>query len=138
MMQSLRAGSLSSERRRADAVPPAAASVTGLPSGAAALIVRAAGWRAGSWRAVPSGGGALEALPRPCPALEWAARALERTRPPPLPAVLCHGDFRTGNYLVAAGRLSGLLDWEFAGWGDRHADLGWFCQRYWRRHRPER
>ena len=65
----------------------------------------------------------------------------------PLPPVLCHGDFRTGNYLVEEGRFVALLDWEFAGWGDPDEDLGWFCSRCWRfgarrarggRHRPAR
>src|SRR5690606_3952518 len=46
--------------------------------------------------------------------------------------VLCHGDYRTGNYLVDAGSLTGILDWEFAHWGDRHEDIGWFCARCWR------
>ena len=46
--------------------------------------------------------------------------------------VLCHGDYRTGNYLVDEGELSGILDWEFAVWSDPLEDLGWFCARYWR------
>jgi aminoglycoside phosphotransferase (APT) family kinase protein len=25
-----------------------------------------------------------------------------------------------------------VLDWEFAAWGDAHADLGWFCAPCWR------
>ncbi|MCZ4282596.1 phosphotransferase family protein [Kiloniella laminariae] len=46
--------------------------------------------------------------------------------------VLVHGDFRTANYLVDQERLTGLLDWEFSGWGDPYSDLGWFCARCWR------
>jgi aminoglycoside phosphotransferase (APT) family kinase protein len=68
----------------------------------------------------------------PRPALEWGLRWLERNAPPRGAAVLCHNDFRTGNYMVAAGRATGVLDWEFAGWGDPLADIGWFCAPCWR------
>ena len=33
--------------------------------------------------------------------------------------------------------LTAVLDWEFAGWGDPHADLGWFCAKCWRFGRPD-
>ena len=58
------------------------------------------------------------------PVAEWAMRWLVRHAPDALPPVLCHGDFRTGNYLVAEGRFAALLDWEFAQWGDPDEDLG--------------
>jgi aminoglycoside phosphotransferase (APT) family kinase protein len=74
----------------------------------------------------------LDALPTAHPALEWGLRWLERQAPPRGEIVLCHGDFRTGNYLVDARGLSGILDWEFAGWGDALQDIGWFCARCWR------
>ncbi|WP_179188671.1 phosphotransferase family protein [Kiloniella majae] len=45
---------------------------------------------------------------------------------------LTHGDFRTANYLATPNGLSGLLDWEFSGWGDPYSDLGWFCAKCWR------
>jgi aminoglycoside phosphotransferase (APT) family kinase protein len=73
----------------------------------------------------------LDAMGEARPAAEWGLRALWRRLPEPLPAVLCHGDFRTGNYIVAAGAPV-VLDWEFAHWGDPDADLGWFCSRCWR------
>jgi aminoglycoside phosphotransferase (APT) family kinase protein len=41
-------------------------------------------------------------------------------------------DFRTGNYLVDDHALSGILDWEFAHWGDPDEDIGWFCAKCWR------
>jgi aminoglycoside phosphotransferase (APT) family kinase protein len=67
------------------------------------------------------------------PALEFVLGwLLERAPQPAGPPVLVHGDFRTGNYMVDKGRLTGILDWEFAHWGDRHEDLGWFCARCWR------
>jgi len=53
-------------------------------------------------------------------------------KPMPRPVSLVHGDFRTGNYLVENGRLTGILDWEFSHWGDPREDLGWFCARCWR------
>lgn len=68
----------------------------------------------------------------PQPGLEWGLRWLERHAPPPTRIVLCHNDFRTGNYMVHDGRVSGVLDWEFAGWGDPTADIGWFLAPCWR------
>jgi hypothetical protein len=47
-------------------------------------------------------------------------------------------DYRTGNYLVDAGHLAAVLDWEFAGLGDPLEDLGWFLARCWRFGRPDR
>ena len=46
--------------------------------------------------------------------------------------MMVHGDFRTGNYMVDAGRLTGILDWEFAHWGDPDEDIGWLTARCWR------
>jgi aminoglycoside phosphotransferase (APT) family kinase protein len=74
----------------------------------------------------------FDAMGEARPAAEWAMRCLARLAPRPLPPVLCHGDFRTGNYLAADGRLAALLGWEFAAWGDPDEDLGWFCSRCWR------
>lgn len=74
----------------------------------------------------------LEAIPEPRPALEWALRWAERNAPPRGQIVLCHSDFRTGNYMVDSGELTGILDWEFAAWSDPMEDVGWFCYRGWR------
>ncbi|MFM7609661.1 MAG: phosphotransferase family protein, partial [Alphaproteobacteria bacterium] len=71
-----------------------------------------------------------QALPRPV--LEWGLRHLERCAPPPLPPVLNHNDFRTGNLMLAEAGVTAVLDWEFAAWGEPHADLGWFCAKCWR------
>ncbi len=76
--------------------------------------------------------GYLDELPEPNPALEWALRWLELNAPAEERVVLCHSDFRTGNYMVEDGRLTGILDWEFAAWSDPNEDIGWFCYRYWR------
>jgi len=43
-----------------------------------------------------------------------------------------HGDLRTGNYMVDAGKLTAILDWEFCHWGDPREDIGWFIARCWR------
>jgi aminoglycoside phosphotransferase (APT) family kinase protein len=75
---------------------------------------------------------ALDRQDAPRPALEWGLRHLERTAPAPVPAVLVHNDFRTGNLMLDAGGVTAVLDWEFAGWGDGHADLGWLCAKCWR------
>jgi aminoglycoside phosphotransferase (APT) family kinase protein len=75
---------------------------------------------------------ALAAHDDPHPVAEWALRWLIRHAPPPAPPVLCHRDFRTGNYLLADGRFAALLDWEFAGWSDASEDIGWFCLGCWR------
>ncbi|HTV87777.1 MAG TPA: phosphotransferase family protein [Stellaceae bacterium] len=80
----------------------------------------------------------LDRHPNPRPVLEWAIRWLETHLPEPLPPVLCHRDFRTGNYMLDGAELTGILDWEFAGWGDPDEDLGWFCCKGWRFARLDR
>jgi aminoglycoside phosphotransferase (APT) family kinase protein len=80
----------------------------------------------------------LDAHPAPRPVLEWALRWAETHLPEPLPPVLCHRDFRTGNYLVDGTRLAAILDWEFAGWGDPDEDIGWLCCKGWRFGRLDR
>jgi aminoglycoside phosphotransferase (APT) family kinase protein len=80
----------------------------------------------------------LDRHPKPRPVLEWVIRWLETHVPPPVEAVLCHHDFRTGNYMLDGVNLTGILDWEFAGWGDPHEDLGWFCSKGWRFARLDR
>jgi len=74
----------------------------------------------------------LDAHHTPHPALEWGLRWLERHAPPRGDIVLCHHDFRTGNYMVDENGLTGILDWEFSGWGDPLEDVGWFCAKCWR------
>lgn len=74
----------------------------------------------------------LDTLDRAHPTLEWVLRWLEANAPAPEATVLCHGDFRTGNYLVHEAALSAVLDWELAHWGQPLADMGWLCTRFWR------
>jgi aminoglycoside phosphotransferase (APT) family kinase protein len=68
----------------------------------------------------------------PHPVAEWGIRWLDRNAPLPTAPVLCHGDFRTGNFLADQQGFVALLDWEFAGWSDPDEDIGWFCLGYWR------
>ncbi len=92
----------------------------------------------------------LRAIDEPHPALELGLRWLRmhvpsvsaaqsqdapnRTAVPVAPdgPVLVHGDFRVGNLVVGPEGLRGVLDWENAHLGDRHADLAWACVRAWR------
>jgi aminoglycoside phosphotransferase (APT) family kinase protein len=74
----------------------------------------------------------LASDPEPHPVAEWSIRWLIRHAPPPTASALCHGDFRTGNFLADARGFVALLDWEFAGWSDPDEDLGWFCLGCWR------
>lgn len=75
---------------------------------------------------------ALDAIPEPHPVLEWALNWLQDHATDSNDITLCHGDFRTGNYMVHEGRISGVLDWEFASFSDPYEDLGWLCARSWR------
>ncbi|AWW73529.1 phosphotransferase family protein [Erythrobacter sp. KY5] len=52
--------------------------------------------------------------------------------------VLNHGDYRMGNLLAQPGRLTGVLDWELAHFGDRHEDLAFGCMAVWRFARYDR
>ena len=75
---------------------------------------------------------ALDEATEPRPALEYILSWLDAHAPAPEPLCLIHGDYRSGNYMVSEGRLGAILDWEFAHWGDRHEDIGWFMARCWR------
>lgn len=75
---------------------------------------------------------ALDGSADPRPALEYILAWLDEHAPPARAIALVHGDFRTGNYMVDAGKLMGLLDWEFAHWGDPDEDIGWLTARCWR------
>jgi aminoglycoside phosphotransferase (APT) family kinase protein len=74
----------------------------------------------------------LDGASAPRPALEFVLGWLDANAPEPVALTLVHGDFRTGNYMVDDGRLTAILDWEFAHWGDPREDIGWFIARCWR------
>jgi aminoglycoside phosphotransferase (APT) family kinase protein len=100
--------------------PEPSLDVLGFPSVSPALDV------------VESNRATLDELGVARPVLEWGLRWLERNAPAPAGLVLCHRDFRTGNYLLDERGLTAILDWEFAGWGDGAEDIGWFCAACWR------
>lgn len=75
---------------------------------------------------------ALAKAGEPRPALEYILAWLDAKAPPAHGLALVHGDFRTGNYLVHERRLTAILDWEFAHWGDPDEDIGWLTARCWR------
>ncbi len=68
----------------------------------------------------------------PQPALELALAWLRAHRPVAPRITLVHADYRTGNFLVEGGRITGVLDWEMAHLGDPIEDLAWVCLRSWR------
>ncbi len=74
----------------------------------------------------------LDELPGGYPGIELCLNWAEANAPVTDELVLCHSDFRSGNFMVADGALSGILDWEFAHWGDRHEDIGYLRMRDWR------
>ncbi|MFO1198438.1 MAG: phosphotransferase family protein [Burkholderiaceae bacterium] len=69
----------------------------------------------------------------PQPVAQAAIRWLRRHPPPPTQRVsIVHGDYRTGNLLVAPdGTLRAVLDWEMVHLGDPLEDLGWSLNRCW-------
>jgi aminoglycoside phosphotransferase (APT) family kinase protein len=114
------AEALARELARIHAVPPASLGFLAAPQPSPALAAVA------DYRAY------LDRCREPRPALEWGLAWLERNAPPLGELVLCHRDFRTGNYLADERGLVAVLDWEFANIGDAHEDIGWFCARCWR------
>jgi aminoglycoside phosphotransferase (APT) family kinase protein len=74
----------------------------------------------------------LDTVDEPHPAIElgltWCADRLPRGREP----VVCHGDWRIGNVVVAAEGLVAVLDWEFARLSDPADDVSWPLVRAWR------
>lgn len=66
------------------------------------------------------------------PVLERALPWLRRHAPAAPAVVVVHGDYRIGNFLVADGRITAVLDWELVHRGDPHEDLGWLCLQAFR------
>lgn len=50
--------------------------------------------------------------------------------------VLCHGDYRIGNFMLADGRINAVFDWELAHIGDPVEDLAWAGLRLFRGRSP--
>lgn len=76
--------------------------------------------------------GEIDKLKEPHPALELILNWLDANAAAVSDPVLVHGDFRTGNFMVSPAGLEGIVDWEFAHFGDRHEDISWLCMKDWR------
>lgn len=78
------------------------------------------------WRAIHDTRTGATPTPAAAVALDWL-----RDHPVPDPGApsLCHGDAGPGNFLHDRGRITALLDWEFAHLGDPHDDLAWIAVR---------
>jgi aminoglycoside phosphotransferase (APT) family kinase protein len=50
--------------------------------------------------------------------------------------VLCHGDYRIGNFMVRDGRIVAVFDWELAHLGDPVEDIAWASLRLFRGRSP--
>jgi aminoglycoside phosphotransferase (APT) family kinase protein len=70
---------------------------------------------------------------RAIPDLDRLIARLPEFIPKENPTVICHGDYRFGNLLIAPASTGvvGVLDWELATLGDPMADLGYFCMPYY-------
>lgn len=79
----------------------------------------------------------LDTLSQAYPVLEWGLRWCEVNAPQRQETTFIHRDYRTGNFLVHDGHLSGVLDWEFPAFGNPLEDIGWICARCWRFARPD-
>ena len=77
----------------------------------------------------------LDELPGGYPGIELCLNWAEANAPVTDKIVLAHSDFRMGNFMIdtaGSGALTGILDWEFAHWSDRHEDIGYIRMRDWR------
>ena len=74
----------------------------------------------------------LDTLDDPQVVLEWSLRWCERNAPAHEETTFIHRDYRTGNYLVHEGHVSGVLDWEFCAYGNPLEDIGWLFAKCWR------
>ena len=74
----------------------------------------------------------LDAADEPHPAIELGLAWARRHPPPGRAAVVLHGDFRVGNFVVGERGLEHVLDWEFGHVGDPLEDVSWPLVRSWR------
>lgn len=67
---------------------------------------------------------------RPLPLLHRSIRWL-KDHPPVAPRLcIVHGDYRAGNFLQDANRITAVLDWELVHLGDPHEDIAWACMKF--------
>ncbi|MGQ0618898.1 MAG: phosphotransferase family protein [Panacagrimonas sp.] len=67
----------------------------------------------------------------PLPVMAWLFAWLHEHLPTPRRISLVHGDLRPGNFLYEGGRITALLDWEMAHFGDPLEDIGWIYRPMW-------
>ena len=67
---------------------------------------------------------------RPLPLLHRAVRWLKDNAPAAPRLCIVHGDYRAGNFLQDAGRITAVLDWELVHLGDPHEDIAWACMKF--------
>ncbi len=69
----------------------------------------------------------------PQPVARLAIAWLRHHPPPPAQrVVVCHGDYRSGNFLYTRDEIRGVLDWEMVHLGDPLEDLAWTSLIDWR------
>src|SRR5581483_11106767 len=69
----------------------------------------------------------------PQPVARLAMSWLRHHPPPPAQrVVVCHGDYRSGNFLYTRNEIRGVLDWEMVHLGDPLEDLAWTSLIDWR------
>lgn len=56
---------------------------------------------------------------------ERCAAALHASKPPALPPVINHGDYRLGNTLCSGEKVMAIIDWEIWSIGDPRVDMTW-------------
>jgi aminoglycoside phosphotransferase (APT) family kinase protein len=64
------------------------------------------------------------------PVIEEAYAWARSREPDPVAPRLVHGDYRIGNCLIDAGRITGVLDWELSFVGDPRFDFGYVALDY--------
>lgn len=65
------------------------------------------------------------------PLYEYALKWLKERQPKPGKLIFCHGDVNPTNFLVSNGRISGVVDWEFASLRDNPlGEVEFFCWLY--------
>ena len=67
----------------------------------------------------------------PDPILTEARLWLRSNLTPAEEVCLVHGDYKLDNVMHKKDRIVAIFDWELAGLGDPHDDLGWVCMRYY-------
>ncbi|MFO7964623.1 MAG: phosphotransferase family protein [Desulfobacterales bacterium] len=59
------------------------------------------------------------------PEMDEVGRLLKENMPEQIGAVIAHGDYRIGNFIVKDYRIAAILDWELCTLGDPLADVGY-------------